>query len=239
MSHKKIILVGVPLGPQLNRIKAYFEAHVADWLVFLSPDGTDLLLKASRTKPNVVILGQDVAKTSATEVHRHFRSTFARDPVTYIYLGSALPPSMKEDQSKGVLIWISSQDEQALNLAMNHALNSQSEFKMLEVEKGQTLIREGEDSSCAYLVVKGSLTASHLEKGHSVELGKIQTGEFVGEMGVLNSEKRMATVVAMEDCQLLEIPALDFNKVVLSKPNWAKAVMSTLTKRLSILAQRK
>ncbi|MBL7688606.1 MAG: Crp/Fnr family transcriptional regulator, partial [Bdellovibrionaceae bacterium] len=56
--------------------------------------------------------------------------------------------------------------------------------------------------------------------------------EFVGEMAHINQEPRSASVKALEDCELIEIPNGSLDLVLFSKPAWAQALMRTLSRRL-------
>ena len=236
MDKRRLVLIGTQSGDLQRSLRTYFDNHIEGSVVFIAGDGTDLLIKASRTKPNLVIFSHDLQRTSSVDVYRHLRQEFPRDPVAYLYLGPELPSSMKDDHSMGRLVWVQKMDPSGIAEGIAHALNSigesSSHFSVKHLAQGETLMTEGEESGFFYFVINGSLSAATMENNEPVELGMIRAGEFVGEMGVINDERRTATVRCEEACQLLEIPARDFSRVILSKPSWAKALMSTLTKRL-------
>jgi CRP/FNR family transcriptional regulator, cyclic AMP receptor protein len=63
-------------------------------------------------------------------------------------------------------------------------------------------------------------------------LGEIASGEFVGEMGHFNHEPRSATVEAVTEVDLIEIPLESLENVIFTKPSWARALVKTLAQRL-------
>src|SRR5437762_1821392 len=60
--------------------------------------------------------------------------------------------------------------------------------------EGETIFREGDASDCAFQIVVGSVNV-HLPNGRVRHLGP---GEIFGEMGLVDSRPRSATVTAAE-----------------------------------------
>ncbi|HWT17225.1 MAG TPA: patatin-like phospholipase family protein [Patescibacteria group bacterium] len=76
------------------------------------------------------------------------------------------------------------------------------------VAGGEALFFEGEASDAVYLLVNGSLAAFQRDAhGASHLVGHIMAGESVGELGVLISRPRSATVRALRDSELVRLPA--------------------------------
>ncbi|MBK7042757.1 MAG: patatin-like phospholipase family protein [Rhodanobacteraceae bacterium] len=76
------------------------------------------------------------------------------------------------------------------------------------VAGGEALFFEGEASDAVYLLVNGSLAAFQNDgHGGSQLVGRIMAGESVGELGVLISRPRSATVRALRDSELVRLPA--------------------------------
>ncbi len=63
---------------------------------------------------------------------------------------------------------------------------------------GQTVCQQGTPSHQAFYIESGMVEVVIDEDGHSVKLAEIGPGEVFGEMGVLESEMRFATVKATE-----------------------------------------
>ena len=80
------------------------------------------------------------------------------------------------------------------------------------IKKGDTLLHEGEDSTQMYYLVKGTLGV-YKRKGDIVsQIGNILEGEVVGEMSFLDKQPRCASVKALVDCELVEIPHSKFEE---------------------------
>jgi CRP/FNR family transcriptional regulator, cyclic AMP receptor protein len=117
---------------------------------------------------------------------------------------------------------------------LSSKLGAAAEYQVRKIECGEVLFREGDEGGNVYLVKSGIL---EVERGGQV-IGEIKTGEFAGEMAHINKEPRSATVTAKEDSELIEIPPGQLDTLLFTKPNWSKALMMTLSKRLKT-AQKK
>jgi len=100
------------------------------------------------------------------------------------------------------------------------------------LEKDAYLVREGEHSHMMYYVQEGQLVVIKRRPTEDVVLGHIYAGELVGEMSFLDDGPRSASVKAITDCELIEIPREAFDKVFSSQPPWFQTLVKTLTDRL-------
>jgi class 3 adenylate cyclase len=86
-----------------------------------------------------------------------------------------------------------------------------------QVEKhaaGTEFIREGDPSDSVYFVTWGEVA---IMKG-GMEIDRQSAGGALGEMGVLTSTPRSATIVATEEIEVLKVMAEDFHAVLDSRP---------------------
>lgn len=123
----------------------------------------------------------------------------------------------------------------ALATSLNY--NSHSEpasFYLKYVGVGENLIKEGDKGLFIYILKSGKLQAYTFQNGNKVILGDINEGEFVGEMAYINNEPRSASIEALVDSELIEIPIGIVDKILFKKPSWARTLMKTLTKRIKI-----
>jgi CRP-like cAMP-binding protein len=60
-------------------------------------------------------------------------------------------------------------------------------------ETGEILFSQGDPSDFAVLIRSGSADVLRDAGGDAIVLGRVQAGEFVGEMGVLDGQPRSAT----------------------------------------------
>jgi CRP/FNR family transcriptional regulator len=63
-------------------------------------------------------------------------------------------------------------------------------------------------------------------------LAELGVGDVVGEMGLLDSAPRTATVTALEETETLEIHATVMALVLMEYPQIAAALLRTLSRRL-------
>lgn len=103
-----------------------------------------------------------------------------------------------------------------------------------EIKKGDILVEEGSKSNEMYWVISGSFEASkkNSETDQVHVIGKIATGELIGEMSFLDSQPRSATVKALTDSEVLVIPHKKFVNALDDQPRWMQTLMKTLSLRL-------
>jgi hypothetical protein len=86
-------------------------------------------------------------------------------------------------------------------------------LKLLSFERGDAIIREGQPGGSLYMLTSGRVRAfkKDVASGKQNPLGDLKEGAFFGEMSILTGQPRMASVVALARCELLELdrPALD------------------------------
>ena len=91
----------------------------------------------------------------------------------------------------------------ALDTDTFHAI--ERELRWVHLAGGEVLFREGDTGDAMYLVVSGRLAFAR-EGATDHVLGDIGRGESVGEFAVLTEEPRSATVIAVRDSDLVELP---------------------------------
>jgi len=97
---------------------------------------------------------------------------------------------------------------------------------------GTELFPEGSPGDRAYVIKSGQLEILKDSNGRRVLLAVRQAGEVIGEMSLLESAPRFATVRARKDCVLLEILHTDLDHLLNTSPSAAKAMLHTITARL-------
>ena len=100
----------------------------------------------------------------------------------------------------------------------------------IDFEPKETVMAEGELGDSLYLIVDGKV---QVFKGDRliVELGE---RECVGEMAILDSEPRSATVKALGPVSALKIEREDFYDVMNEKTEIAQGIIKVLTRRLRL-----
>jgi CRP-like cAMP-binding protein len=98
----------------------------------------------------------------------------------------------------------------------------------LEVPEGRVLMRQGDLGLEAFVVVEGRARASIRGKGSAV----LGPGACFGEMALLHSGRRSATVTAESDMRLLVLRSRDFSALIDDVPTVARRVMEAVAERL-------
>jgi CRP-like cAMP-binding protein len=70
---------------------------------------------------------------------------------------------------------------------------------------GQLLVRQEARGDCMYVMVKGRAKVIHHREGHNIELAVLKSGDFYGELALVDEGARSADVLAMDDCVVLKI----------------------------------
>jgi CRP/FNR family transcriptional regulator, cyclic AMP receptor protein len=97
----------------------------------------------------------------------------------------------------------------------------------VHAEKGTELVKEG-DYSYEFLAIEEG-TAEVLRAGeHIAELGP---GDFFGEMGLLEKDRRNATVVAKTDMRLITLTGWDMKRVEKAMPEAVDRVRAVIEER--------
>ena len=94
--------------------------------------------------------------------------------------------------------------------------------------KGDPVFTEGEPGDALYLVVEGSVKVHRGDK----LLAQLAERDVFGEMAVLDSEPRSASVTVVDDAVLLKIGRDDFREILAERPEIAQGVIKVLSRRL-------
>lgn len=99
---------------------------------------------------------------------------------------------------------------------------------LVEFPAGSVIITEGQEGNLMYVVMNGEAEISLKSK----VLATAGTGEIIGEMALINSELRSATVTAKTDCTLAQIDQKSFESLLRYVPDFSMHIMNVLTNRL-------
>ena len=95
-------------------------------------------------------------------------------------------------------------------------------------EDGESIFEEGQLGDALFLVVSGEV---RVHRG-TREFARLGAGECFGEMAILDSAPRSATVSALDDVDCLKIEREDFYDILGEKPEIAQGIIRVLTARL-------
>jgi len=84
---------------------------------------------------------------------------------------------------------------------------------------GAILVSEGETGDSIFLIASGSVRVLVVGgHGRPLEIRRLDAGDFFGEVAALSGLPRSATVVAVADCELLEVDRWALEKLVEARP---------------------
>ena len=100
--------------------------------------------------------------------------------------------------------------------------------------EGERLFSEGETGETLYFIVRGQVRVHRGDK----ELAVLGERQVFGEMSLLDSEPRSASISAVSDVELLRIDRDDFNEILSEKPEIAQGIIKVLSRRLRDTLQK-
>lgn len=100
------------------------------------------------------------------------------------------------------------------------------------VPVGGIVVSEGDPGDSAFLIARGSVrilvVGGH---GRPLEIRRLDAGDFFGELAALSGRPRTATVVAVDECELLEIDRWALEKLVEARPEARRILDGALEHR--------
>ncbi|MDZ7372573.1 MAG: Crp/Fnr family transcriptional regulator [candidate division KSB1 bacterium] len=109
----------------------------------------------------------------------------------------------------------------------------------LTVRRGTVIVAEEEQGSTFFLIVRGQVKVTHIAPdGREVVLAILRDGDFFGEMALLDGKARSASVVALEDTDLLTLRRPDFLALLNRRPGIAVSLLRELAARIRACDQQ-
>jgi CRP/FNR family transcriptional regulator len=98
---------------------------------------------------------------------------------------------------------------------------------------GEVVFREGDESNTAYVVRSGHARAIRQHSdGRVLTLANFGPGEVFGELAMFDSDRRSATIEAIDQLDLLAILSADMQRLMREHPDIAVKLVVTLGRRL-------
>jgi uncharacterized membrane protein len=140
-------------------------------------------------------------------------------------MADQMPSAVTLESLRSVPLFASLDDEAARDLS---AL-----LEARDAPSGVSLFRTGDAGDAMYLLARGRVRI-HIRDadGHEVTLAELATGDFFGEMALLDGKPRSASATVLEDARLVVLAREDFHAFVRRKPEVALKMLSAVTERL-------
>jgi glucose-6-phosphate 1-dehydrogenase len=104
-------------------------------------------------------------------------------------------------------------------------------LKPIIVSAGQEIVRRGEAGNEMYIISRGQV---EILNGDGKPVAQLHEGNFFGEISLLLSAPRGATVRALTQCDMFVLSKDDFHKALRDYPDFAKVVIETARERYQI-----
>lgn len=99
---------------------------------------------------------------------------------------------------------------------------------------GTVIVREGEPGNHLYLIASGSVrVCKRFDRTGEVELARLKAGDFFGEMCILETLPRAATVLTGTDSILHALPSVAFYDLFQAKPDQYGILMLNIARDVS------
>jgi CRP/FNR family cyclic AMP-dependent transcriptional regulator len=125
-------------------------------------------------------------------------------------------------------------DDRVASIPLLAALDKRARQQVLKTAReahyaaGQPVVREGDPATVLYLIVSGN---AHVEQDGKT-VGSMGPGEFFGELALIESHGRTATVVAEDELDCLLISAWEFKASLEEHPQMAIPMLKAIIARL-------
>ena len=98
--------------------------------------------------------------------------------------------------------------------------------------KNQIVFREGEEGNCFYQILDGTAGIYlHYGEAEEIKLAEMTAGQYIGEMAIIDTWPRSATVVAEDTLRVYEISEDGLNAYFEEQPDKILAIMKQLSAR--------
>jgi CRP/FNR family transcriptional regulator, cyclic AMP receptor protein len=101
--------------------------------------------------------------------------------------------------------------------------------KVKEYPPDSVVIQAGDPSRAFYLILSGQARVGK-PRG-----GLLRTGDYFGEMGLIDGEPRAASIVAVDELQVMTLPRAPFLRLLEQEPGIAVAMLAELAQRVRSL----
>jgi ATP-binding cassette subfamily B protein len=91
-------------------------------------------------------------------------------------------------------------------------------LRMIRVQKGYEIIKQGDPGDAFYLIASGKVSVWKKKTLSKTKVADLGEDQFFGEMALMSNEPRNATIVAEEVSELFVLQRYDFEKILLKNP---------------------
>lgn len=113
------------------------------------------------------------------------------------------------------------------------------ESRLKQIEKGEILFFQSDESESAYIVYTGKISiVLNSQDGREMVINEMHSGDLFGELGILTKKPRSTSAIARTKSDLLVIPGNTFIKIVENEPKLAVRMLEITANRLQMSGKR-
>lgn len=118
-----------------------------------------------------------------------------------------------------------------VGVTIHRFLRSHSLFSYEIYQPGEIVFQQGEQGDCAYFIQSGQVEIVQQEHGHEKVVAVLNEGQYFGEMALITSSPRNATVRATNATKLAVLGKKNFLTMLNLMPSARNDIMVTMTER--------
>lgn len=99
---------------------------------------------------------------------------------------------------------------------------------------GEIVFREGDQGDSMHVVTRGQLSVVRPSRDPGLVLQRLFRGDVFGEVGVLNAAPRLASIVAIDQSETVEVRKEDLDRVLDADPKAMRHMLGTLAFSLTL-----
>ena len=121
------------------------------------------------------------------------------------------------------------------NMSSEHLEILSAQACHLSYAKNCVVIAEGECSDSLYIVRQGRIRIYISDNsGREMLLNELSTGDYFGDLSLIDHEPRSASAITLCDCEVSVIKSEDFMQCMYNNPEMAVSLLQVLAKRLRV-----
>lgn len=105
-------------------------------------------------------------------------------------------------------------------------------LRIMTIREGEILFRAGDEGTALYIIQQGRIKISMSKMLDKLTLAILGSGEFLGEMALLDGQPRSADAVALEETRLYALNRKDFLSFLMNNENAVNNILNALSMRL-------
>jgi len=112
-------------------------------------------------------------------------------------------------------------------------------LNMVKLRKGEILFREGDKGNYACFLVSGEMDiVKDSVYGYINVLASLNKGQSIGEMSIIETTSRYATLLARTDVTIITLTQADFNRIIEKYTETGVKMLKGVAKLLSLNMQK-